>query len=98
MATYITTIQFTDQGIRAIGQTTQRAAAFEAQAKEFGVEVAAIYWTQGGYDGLIIFDAPDDQSATAMMLRLESQGNVRTATSRAFNAAEMDEVLAKIKA
>ena len=97
MATYITTLKFTDQGARAIGETTKRASAFESQAAEVGVEVRHIYWTMGVNDGVIIFDAADDETATAAMLSLESRGNVHTTTSRAFNAAEMDNVLAKVK-
>jgi uncharacterized protein with GYD domain len=50
----------------------------------------------GKYDGLVIFEAPDDETATALMLQLGSQGNVQTTTTRAFSAAEMDGMLGKI--
>jgi uncharacterized protein with GYD domain len=50
----------------------------------------------GAYDGLLIFDAPDDETATALMLKVGSLGNVQTTTARAFSAAEMDKVLAKL--
>lgn len=96
MATFISTIKFTEQGIKAADETTKRAASFKATAKKMGVKVNNIYWTLGSYDGLLIFEAPDDETATALMLRLGAQGNVQTTTSRAFNAAEMDQVLAKM--
>jgi len=39
MATFITTIKFTEQGVKAIGETTKRADAFKAAAKRMGVKV-----------------------------------------------------------
>jgi len=96
MATYITTVCFTDQGVRAIGETTRRAAAFKSAAKKVGVKVTGTYWTLGSYDGVLIFEAPDDETATAAMLKLAADGNVKTATARAFSTAEMEQVLAKL--
>jgi len=96
MATFITTIKFTQQGMKGIGETTKRAAAFRAAAKKLGVKVTDIYWTLGDYDGLLIVEAPDDATATSAMLHLGMMGNVHTATVRAFNAAEMDKILSKV--
>jgi len=49
----------------------------------------------GAYDFVGVFEAPDDESATAYALALSSLGNVRTTTMRAFDAAEMREIVAK---
>lgn len=95
MATFITTIRFTQQGIKGIDQTTRRASVFKAAAKKLGVKVKDIYWTLGDYDGLLILEAPDDETATTAMLHLGAMGNVHTTTVRAFNAAEMDKILSK---
>jgi uncharacterized protein with GYD domain len=32
--------------------------------------VSEIYWTLGPNDGLIIMDAPDEETATALMLKV----------------------------
>lgn len=96
MATFLSTIKFTEQGIKAIGETTRRAAAMKAAAQKFGAQVKEIYWTLGVSDGLLIFDAPDEETATAVILYLGSLGNVHTTTARAFTAAEMEQVLAKL--
>ena len=93
MATFITTIKFTEKGIQGIRDTSKRATAFKAAAKKMGVKVSNIYWTLGRFDGVIVFDAKDEESATAAMLQLSSQGNVQTSTSRAYDAAEMEKVL-----
>jgi uncharacterized protein with GYD domain len=96
MATYISTIRFTEQGVEAIQDTTKRAAAVKAQAKKMGVKVTDVFWTLGAFDGALIFEAPDDETATALMLHVASLGNVQTTTARAFNAAEMDKILAQL--
>jgi uncharacterized protein with GYD domain len=93
MATYITTVQFTEQGIKAVRDTCSRAAAFKAVAKKMGVKVTGTYWTLGAFDGLIICDAPDEETLTASLLSLGSQGSIRTQTVRAFDAAEMQKIL-----
>jgi uncharacterized protein with GYD domain len=96
MATFISTIRFTDQGIKAIQDTTKRAASVKAAAKKLGIKVTNIFWTLGAFDGLLVFDAPDDETATALMLQVASRGNVQTTTTRAFSATEMDKILSSM--
>src|SRR4029077_1494932 len=96
MATYITLIKFTEQGDKNIKDTCKRAADFKTHAKKHGIEVKEQYWCMGAYDGLIVFDAPDDETATAAMLSLSSRDNVTTQTLRSFTANEMSKILGKI--
>ena len=96
MATFITTIKFTQQGIKDIDHTTKRAAAFKQAAKKLGAKIKEIYWTLGDHDGVLIFEAADDETAGALLLHLATMGNVHTTTCRAFTAAEMDTILAKV--
>jgi uncharacterized protein with GYD domain len=93
MATFISTIKFTQKGIDGIHESAKRATAFKASAKKMGVKVKDIYWTLGYFDGVIIFDAPNDEVASAAMLHLAAQGTVHTTTARAFDAAEMEKVV-----
>ncbi len=93
MATFITTIKFTEKGIQGIQESPKRAAAFKAAAKTMGVKISGLYWTLGAFDGVIVFEAPDDETATAAMLSLASKGNVQTTTSRAFDAGEIEKVI-----
>ena len=97
MATYIVLGNFTEQGIRAVKDTTKRAEAFKTLAKQNGVTVKEIYWTLGRYDNVAILDAPDEAAVTALGLSMGSAGNVRTQTMRAFSADEMGKILARMK-
>ncbi len=96
MATFITNIKFTQQGIKGIDETTKRAAALKVSAKKMGVKITNVYWTLGDHDGVLVFEAPDDQTATKLLLHIGSMGNVHTTTTRAFTAAEMDKILANV--
>jgi uncharacterized protein with GYD domain len=93
MATFIATLKFTAKGAQNVGESPKRAAAFTAAAKKLGVKVIHLFWTLGSFDGVILFDAPDDNTATAAMLSLAAQGNVQTTTARAFDRAEIEQVI-----
>lgn len=97
MATFVSTVKFTEQGIKAVGETTKRAGAVRSMAKKLGIKVREIFWTLGDSDGLLIYDAEDDETATALMLKVAALGNVHSSTARAFTAAEMDKILAKMR-
>jgi len=96
MATYISLVQFTDKGIRAAKETTQRIAEWGAKVQSMGVSIKQMYWTLGQYDQVCIFQAPDDETAASVLLAADMLGNIRTQTMRAFTASEMDKILAKV--
>ena len=95
MPTYISLINWTDQGVKSFKDTVDRSEAAQQLAGAFGGAVKDIYWTIGPYDIVVISEAPDDESATAFALTLASQGNVRTTTMRAFDSGEMRAIIAK---
>jgi uncharacterized protein with GYD domain len=95
MPTYISLISWTEQGIKAYGDSVERYQQARELAEKVGVTLTASYWTLGPYDVVAISEAPDDESATAFALAVSSQGNVRTTTMRAFDADEMKSIVAK---
>ena len=110
MATFIGLMTLTDQGCRHVKDTTQRAEEFDSFVKqidsslnavywaieEHEVTVKDIYWSHGIYDGIIILDAPDAETAMSVFLRLDSLGNVRTHSFQAFSKEEMARIVAKL--
>ena len=59
-----------------------------------GVKVVNVYWSLGHFDGPLMFEAPDADSATSAMLYLAAQGNVKTQTAQVFTAGEIEKILA----
>jgi uncharacterized protein with GYD domain len=98
MATYIALVNFTDQGVRHIRQTTERAKALINAASNLGVKIKDIYWTMGAFDAVFTAEAPDDETVTAFAVSMGALGNIRTQTLRAFSAEEMNKILEKVPA
>ncbi|RKP46955.1 GYD domain-containing protein [Trinickia fusca] len=97
MATYVVLAKFTDQGIRAVKNSAQRATQAAEMAKSFGCEMKEVYWTLGGYDIVTIVEASDEQSFMSFGLALGSEGNIRTETLRAFRKDEFAALLGKLQ-
>ena len=97
MAMYVSLLQFTDQGIGSVKDTTKRAQAATAEAEKMGMKITTALWTMGAYDLVLLLDAPDDATVSAFSLKLGSLGNVKSQTMRAFSRDEMEKILAKIK-
>ena len=95
MATFISLVNFTDQGIRNIKDSPDRYAAFKAMAEKLGVSTKGVYYTVGHYD-LVLVAEGSDEAMTAALLKLGSLGNVRTETLRAFSVDEMRKIIASI--
>jgi uncharacterized protein with GYD domain len=93
MATFVSLITFTNRGEEEIRKTVDRANAFCQEAEKAGASVKDVYWTLGNYDGVLIFEAPDEQTATALMLSLGSKGNVHTQTLTAFDDGQIKSIL-----
>jgi uncharacterized protein with GYD domain len=96
MATFVVLASFTEQGIKNVTDSPKRAEAAKAMAKKIGVTMKDVYWTLGRYDVVAICETNDDTAMTAFGLSLGKLGNVRTETLRAFTAADMKGVLAKV--
>ncbi|MGH7830047.1 MAG: GYD domain-containing protein [Candidatus Binatia bacterium] len=96
MPTYVALVNFTDQGIRNVKQTTERAKAMSAAAAKLGIKVKDTYWTMGQYDAVLVADAPNDEAITTWTLSGGSLGNIRTQTMRAYSAEEMNKIVAKL--
>ena len=96
MATYISLVQFTDKGIQAAKETTQRVAEWGSKVKASGVTIKDMYWTLGEYDQVCVFEAPDDETAASVLLAADMLGNIRTRTLRAFTPSEMEKILSRV--
>ena len=95
MPTYVVLIDWTQQGVANFKDSVDRYEAAQSQFEGMGVRFKDIYWTLGSHDIVSVVDAPDGETLAAALLRLASQGNVRTTTLRALTADEMRGVIDK---
>jgi uncharacterized protein with GYD domain len=95
VATFISLVSFTDQGIRNVKDSPDRFEAFRALAQKAGVTVKSVYYTVGSCDMVTIVEGAED-AVTAVLLKVGSLGNVRSQTLRAFSVDEMRAILGKV--
>jgi uncharacterized protein with GYD domain len=96
MTRYLALINFTDQGVRDVGHSIQRASSFGEAVEAAGGKLLSQYWSVGEADGCVVFEAPDEQTGAALLLRLARDGNVRTRTMRLYDTQEFQKVVAKL--
>lgn len=96
MPTFISFINWTDQGIRNIKEAPQRAEAAKALLRDMGGEVKDIYLTSGDQDIVFIAEVPDGDVMAKFALAVASQGNVRTRTVRAWTESDFAKMVADL--
>jgi len=93
MATFISLVNFTDQGIRNVKESPARAEAFKGLATKLGLSIKSMHWTSGTFD-LVIVTEGSDEAAMAALLSVGALGNVRSQTLRAYSADEIKKIIA----
>ncbi len=96
MPTFISYLNWTEQGIRNVKDAPNRAEAARAAIKKLGGEIKDIYLTTGQYDLLAIVDLPDADAMAKFALILAQQGNVRSTTVRGFTEDEFRDIIADL--
>jgi len=93
VSTYLSLLNWTDQGIRTVKDSPKRLDAAKKTLKDMGGEVKSFYMTQGSFDAVLIFEVPSDEVAAKFLLKVGSAGNVRTTTLKAYPEADYRKIL-----
>lgn len=96
MATYITLIRWTQQGVGKVKDSPKRLDAGRKAFKKLGVEIKDTYLTMGRYDLVCIIEGPDDETVARALLSLASQGNVQTETLKAWTEDEFRRITSSL--
>src|SRR5262245_40115456 len=94
MPAYLSLFNFTEQGIHNIKGTLERVEALRQAAQAAGGRIIGVWYLMGQYDGMVIFETPDDETAMRQLVLNGLRGNNRSTTLRAFSEEEMGKVLA----
>lgn len=93
MATYLSLVRWTHDGIAKIKDSPSRLDAAKKTIEAGGGKMKQFYMLMGRYDMAIIIEAPDDAAVARINLALGSKGSVRTETSRAFSEDEYRKII-----
>ena len=85
--TYVCLLNWTQRGIENVKQSAGRLDAAREAFEAEGATLKDFYLTVGAYDMICVAEAPDDATVAKVLLKIGSQGNVRTTTLRAFPEA-----------
>ena len=93
MPTYVSLVNWTEQGIKNFRDTVRRGEDVRGLVEKSGGQLRLLLWTLGEYDVVSVIDFPDDETATAVLLQIGAGGNVRTKTMKAFEAEQMSAII-----
>ena len=93
MPTYISFIQWTQQGMQKIKESPGRLDHAKKGYEAAGGKIKDFYMVMGEYDLVIVAELPNDEAVAKLALTLGSAGSVRTVTSRAFTEAEYRKIV-----
>ncbi|PYQ57201.1 MAG: GYD family protein [Acidobacteria bacterium] len=96
MPTYISLIQYTQQGLQKIKESPARLDHAKKGYEAAGGKIKDFYLVMGEYDIVVVADLPNDEAAAKLALTLGSAGNIRSRTSRAFNEAEYRKLISSL--
>ena len=96
MPTYIQLLSFTQQGIEKIKESPARLDAAKQAYKAMGCEMKGFYLVMGQYDAVVITEAPNDETLSKLALALDSKGNVRTESLRAYTEDEYRKLISSL--
>jgi uncharacterized protein with GYD domain len=96
MATYITLLKYTQQGVENIKDGPSRLDEARKGFKAMGAELKEFYLVMGQYDAVLIGEAPNDETAAKLALVFGAKGATRSETMRAFPEAEYRKIIASL--
>ena len=96
MPHYISLMRWTSQGLAGLPGWRERVEDGERTISEAGGKLVGVYVTLGRYDVVEIFEAPDDELAVEILMKLQRFGAEHTETLRAFTRQEAEEIVKKL--
>jgi uncharacterized protein with GYD domain len=91
MAVFLALGSYTEQGFRQTKQPVSCTEDFKRLAVQYGMAVKDVFWMRGQqYDMVAVLEGPNRETAQALLLVINTRGNVRTQLLRAYAAEEIE--------
>ncbi|GAC1392990.1 MAG: hypothetical protein NVS4B11_00740 [Ktedonobacteraceae bacterium] len=97
MALYLTQFTYTVEAWATFTKNPQdRSTVLSQMIQKLGGRLISLYYCFGDYDGVALFEAPDDTTASAVALAALTPGHVKTIkTTKLLTAQEAMEAMRK---
>ena len=96
MPHYVTLMRWTSQGVAGLPAWRERVEEGERIIQSAGGSLVGVYVTLGRYDVVEIFEAPDDDVAVEILMKLQRYGAEHTETLRGFTREEAEQIVRKL--
>lgn len=96
MPHYISLMRWTSQGMAGLPAWRERVEEGERTIEAAGGRLIGVYVTLGRYDVVEIFEAPDDDTAAEILMKLQRHGAEHTETLRGFTREEAEAIIRRI--
>jgi uncharacterized protein with GYD domain len=96
VAHYISLMRWTSKGLAGLPAWRERVEEGERVIHAAGGRLIGVYVTLGRYDVVEIFEAPDDDTAAEILLKLQRHGAEHTETLRGFTREEAEEIIRRL--
>ena len=93
MPHYISLMRWTPQTRTGLPAWRERVEESERVIEGCGARLIGVWVTLGRYDVVEIFEAPDDERAAEILMKLQRFGAVQTETLRAFTREEAEQIV-----
>jgi uncharacterized protein with GYD domain len=97
MPLYMTQVGYTSEAVAALTRNPEdRSDTFERLAQSMGGRLLSFYYSFGEYDVLVIFEAPDESTAAAIVMAAITPGHLSSVkTTVLLSATEGMEAMRK---
>jgi uncharacterized protein with GYD domain len=76
---YMTQFAYTAEAWKALVKKPEdRAAVFAEHAEKLGGRMISLYYCLGEYDGVVLFEAPDERTAASILFTAISPGHLKS--------------------
>lgn len=98
MPTFVTLVNYTQDGLELLAdmESEEFLEQSRAEAQAQGGSLKDVYLTMGQYDGVVITEFPDAESATKAIMSILKTGIAETETLRAFPEDESRAIIGSI--
>ena len=100
MSVYMTQFAYTAEAWKALVKKPEdRAAVLAEHAEKLGGRLLSFYYCMGEYDGVAIFEAPDETTAASILFTAVSPGHLKaTRTTTLMTVEDTMEAMGRAKA
>ena len=96
MPKFVSFFTYTPEAWKAMTENPQdRASHARSLVESVGGKLECFYWMSGKFDGLLIADLPDDQSAAALAVVVKSSGALKEYETHVVTSTDQAPALLK---